>query len=329
MSSPVADISSAGVEFADILEYLEPIREYLANPAISEVMINPDLRVFVEESGRMREVTGCRLNRSDINAAVKRIARAGNTEPSEDNPILNVRFGDGTSRICMVLPPASPDGPAIAIRKFRPYPFTAQELIEQGSLPQFVFDSLAAAIDRNRNILISGGMGSGKTTLLNVLASQIPCDPNERICLLEFPSELQLPHPNKLLFQASEALGFSALIKDAALRIGAHRIILGEVRGEEAYDLLRTLNLGVRGSFATIHADNAEEALYTLASLATTAKANLNPSFVRDQVARAIHYVVHVARAADGKRQVQELFQVGKYDAETHQFTGSVLYSVQ
>jgi pilus assembly protein CpaF len=327
MSSPGLAMERRGVEFADVLEYLEPIRDYLDSPTISEVMINADLSVFVEEFGRKREVTDCRLNRADISAAVKRIARADNTEPGENNPIINVRLGDGASRICIVLPPASPDGAAISIRKFRPYPFTAQELIQQGSLPPFVFESLAAAIDQSQNILISGGLGSGKTTLLNVLARQVPL--TERICLLEYPPEIQLPHRNRVSLQASDDLDFSVLIKKAVLRLGADRIILGEVRGEEAFDLLRALNLGLRGSFATIHADNAEEALYTLASLATSAKPNLNPSFMRDQVARAIHYVVHVARAGNGKRQVQELLQVGKYDAEKQQFACQTLYSNQ
>jgi len=326
MSSAAAAIQKAGVEFADILEYLNPIRELLESPTISEVMINPDLSVFVEEFGEMRQVTGCRLNRSDIIAAVKRIARADNAEPGENNPIINARLGDGTSRICIVLPPVSPDGVAISIRKFRPCPFTAEELIEQGSLPRFVFESLAAAIERGRNILISGGLGSGKTTLLNVLARQIPL--SDRICLLEFPSEIQLPHVNKVRLQASDDIDFSALIKKAVLRLGSHRIILGEVRGEEAFDLLRALNLGMRGSFATIHADSAEEVLYTLASLATAAKANLNPSFIRDQVARAIHYVVHVERTA-GKRQVVELLQVAKYDPEAHRFLSQSLYSIR
>jgi pilus assembly protein CpaF len=123
MSSPAPALERPGVEFADVLEYLGPIRELLASPTISEVQINADLSVFVEEFGRKREVTDCRLNRADIHAAVKRIARADNTEPGENNPIINVRLGDGASRICIVLPPASPDGPAISIRKFRPYPF--------------------------------------------------------------------------------------------------------------------------------------------------------------------------------------------------------------
>ena len=327
MSSAAFATQKAGVEFADILEYLEPIRLLLEDPTISEVMVNPDLSVFVEEFGQMRKVTGCRLNRADIAAAVKRIARADNTEPGENNPIINVRLGDGASRICIVLPPASPDGVALSIRKFRPCPFTAGELIEQGTLPRFVFDVLAAAIELGQNILISGGLGSGKTTLLNVLARQIPL--SERICLLEFPPEIQLPHVNKVRLQASDELDFAVLIKKAVLRLGPHRIILGEVSGEEAFDLLRALNLGLRGGFATIHADSAEEALYTLANLATAAKANLNPSFIRDQVARAIHYVVHVARAASGKRQVVELLQVGKYDAEAHQFLSQSLYSIR
>jgi pilus assembly protein CpaF len=315
-----------GTEFEDVLEYLEPIREFITSPSISEVMINPDLTVFVEEGGWKREIRGCRLARVDVAAAVKRIARADNTEPSDSNPIINVRLGDGVSRICIVCPPASPDGFSISIRKFRPYPFTAEELIEKGSLPRPAFEELAAAIERSDNILISGGLGSGKTTLLNVLACQVPL--SERICLLEFPPEIQIEHRNKVSLQASDDIDFSVLIKKAVLRLAPDRIILGEVRGEEAFDLLRALNLGLRGSFATIHADNAEEALYTLANLATANKPNLNPSFIRDQVARAIDYVVHMARGRDGNRRVCELIRVRKYDPERHQFEAESLYSV-
>ena len=317
---------SAGIEFEDVLEYLEPIREFVISPNISEVMINPDLSVFVEEQGRKREIPHCRLLRADVVAAVKRIARADNTEPSHANPILNVRLGDGVSRICIVCPPASPDGFSISIRKFRPYPFTAEELIQNGSLPHPVFEELAAAIGRSDNILISGGLGSGKTTLLNVLARQVSL--TERICLLEFPPEIQIEHRNKVRLQASDDIDFSVLIKKAVLRLAPDRIILGEVRGEEAFDLLRALNLGLRGSFATIHADDAEEALYTLANLATVNKPNLNPSFIRDQVARAIDYVVHMARGRNGDRRICELIRVRKYDAERHQFETESLYSV-
>lgn len=311
--------------FDDILEYLDPVRALLESATISEVMINADLSVFVEECGRKREVSGCILKRADISAAVKRIARADNTEPGEGNPIINVRLGDGSSRICMVLPPASPDGVTISIRKFRPYPFTAEELIEQGSLPREAFKTLADAIARNENILIAGGFGSGKTTLLNVLAREIPLE--ERICRLEFPPELQLPHRNQVSLQASDELPFSTLIKKAVTRLGPDRIILGEVRGEEAFDLLRALNLGLRGLFATIHADSAEEALFTLASLATMAHENLNASFIRDQVARAIRYVVHIARMSDGSRPVQELIRVTGYDDATRRFSVDSLYT--
>jgi pilus assembly protein CpaF len=224
----------------------------------------------------------------------------------------------------MVLPPASPDGVTISIRKFRPYPFTAAELIEQGTLPVAVFETLAGAIANNENILIAGGFGTGKTTLLNVLAREIPLD--ERICLLEFPPEIQLPHRNKVNLQASDDMPFSTLIKKAVTRLGPDRIILGEVRGEEAFDLLRALNLGLRGSFATIHADSGEEALFTLASLAGMAHENLNPSFVRDQVARAIRWVVHIARDAEGKRPVQELIRVGGYDERSRKFETTEIY---
>lgn len=312
------------LDFEDILEYLEPLRPFLTSDTITEVMINADLSVFVEEAGRKRKVVACGLKCADVAAAVKRIARADNTEPGEGNPIINVRLGDGSSRVCIAMPPVSPDGISIAIRRFRPHPFTAEELIAAGSLPRHVYECLVAAIQKSNNVLISGGIGSGKTTLLNVLAREVPI--TERICLLEYPPEIQIQHENKVRLAASEDVDFAALIKHAVLRMAPDRIILGEVRAEEAFDLLRALNLGLRGSFATIHADSAEEALYTMASLATSSKPNLNPTFIREQVARAIHYVVHIEKN-DGKRAVQEVIRVeNKYDAVAHQFRFEPLY---
>lgn len=310
--------------FEDILEYLDPIRDLLLNPDISEVMINPDLGVFVEERGKKEEMGGIRLRRQDIVAAVKRIARADNVEPGEGNPIVNVRLGDGASRVCIVGPPVSPDGYAISIRKFRPRPFTSEELIQKGAMPRWVYELLERSVDSGENILIAGGLGSGKTTLLNVLARRVPL--SERICLLEYPSEIQIDHRNKVALQASDDFDFPVLIKRAVLRLSADRIILGEVRGEEAFDLLRALNLGLRGSFATIHADDAEEALYSLANLATSNKPNLNPTFIRDQVARAISVVVHMAKTSDGIRRITQVIHVGRYDAEAGKFLYRIDY---
>src|SRR4051812_10700071 len=181
--------------FEDVLEYLEPLRDLLVNEDVSEVMVNPDLRVFVEELGIKSEVTGLRIRPENLLAAARRIARHEGVELNEQTPICNARFGDGSSRVCIVIPPVSPNGLALTIRRFRTQSFTAHELIQAGALPESVWAELARAIEQRKNILVAGGMGTGKTTFLNLMARLIP--EHERIVLLESPPEIQIDHPNK------------------------------------------------------------------------------------------------------------------------------------
>ncbi len=309
--------------FADVLEFLRPIQHLIDNEEVTEIMVNSDRSVWIEVVGQ--KAPACiTLPANWLNAALVRIARADNHEPSEDNAIVNCRFGDGSSRICMVFPPVSPDGPCFSLRKFKPQLWTATDLIEREALTVEAYLILKKLVAENKNILISGGVGTGKTTLLNVLALDIPS--SERILLLESPSEIRLPQPNQQRLQADEQYGFGQLIKDAALRLSSDRLIMGEVRGEEAHDLLRALNLGMRGSFATIHADHADEALFTLASLASSAKPNLRPDFIRQQTGKAIHVVVHVIRSGSGRRFVSEILAVNGYDDASGIFVTNCLY---
>ena len=296
------------LSFEDVLDFFSPIAQWLSAPGVSEVMINADLRVFIEQDGRKFEVNGTCLSSQLITAAVRRIARTEGVEVDEEHPVCNARFGDGQSRVCIVLPPASPHGPVVSIRLFRRIGFTAEDLVANGSLTPARRAYLEGQVRERRNILIAGAMSTGKTTLLSVLARDIP--DTDRILLLEQPPEIQLNQPNVVALQASDTLPFSSLIRNAVLRLNADRIILGEVRGEEAFDLLRVLNTGHGGSFATVHADSPEEALYTIASLAVSAKPNVTPLHIREQVAKAIHTVVFVAKQPSGQRVVTEVVRV-------------------
>lgn len=321
MTTGTAPAREAG--FSEVLEFLKPIQHLIDNEEITEVMVNSDRSVWIEVAGK--KTPACiTLPAKWLHAALVRIARADNHEPSDDNAIINCRFGDGTSRICMVFPPVSPEGPCFSLRKFKQQLWTATDLIERQALTIEAYLALKKAVADNRNILISGGVGTGKTTLLNVLALDIPS--SERILLLESPSEIRLPQPNQQRLQADDRYGFGQLIKDAALRLSSDRLIMGEVRGEEAFDLLRSLNTGMRGSFATIHCDYADEALYTLASLASSAKPNLRPDYIRQQTAKAIHVVAHVVRASSGRRLVWEILAVEGYDTKAETFRTKHLY---
>jgi pilus assembly protein CpaF len=309
--------------FDDVLEYLEPIADLLLDFRYSEVMVNPDGRVFVEENGIKREMTNRTLKRENLIAAARRIARDNNTEIHAENPIMNARFGDGSSRVCIVLPPASPKGPMFSVRKFPMTTFTVEDLLRSGSLPESVWTVLQRALADNANFLIAGSTGSGKTVLLNALVRTVPAQ--ERICTIEMPIEIRLEHPNHFQLEATVAEDMPKLVQ-TALRLVPDRIIVGEVRGEEAFDLIRALNTGHRGSFATFHANGALEALYGLSRLANAAKPNLNASFVREDTAHAIQYVVHAVRSSEGKRFVSELIRVKGYDSQTHQFIAERLY---
>jgi pilus assembly protein CpaF len=312
--------------FEDVLEYLSPIADLLLDYRYSEVMINPDLRVFVEENGIKREMPDRVLKLAHLTAAARRIARDDNTEINEDSPIVNARFGDGSSRVCIVMPPASPLGPAFSIRKFPLTTLTIEDLIRVGSLPASVWASLEKAITDRENILIAGATGSGKTVFLNACLRTVPA--TDRICTIEMPIEIRLDHANQLQLQATRAEDFPQLVQ-TALRLVPDRIVLGEVRGEEAFDLLRALNTGHRGSFATFHANGALESLYGLSRLANAAKPNLNAAFVREDTAHAIQYVVHIVRSSEGKRFVSELIRVEGYDSQTQQFITKTLYQYQ
>src|SRR5687767_10266306 len=304
-----------------ILPFLRPIEDLLCDPAVTEVMVNEGgRRVFIERRGLLEPVDGRVLESRNLTVAVKNIARACGDEISELQPLLDARLEDG-SRVAAMFPPCAVGGPALTIRKFTRR-YTLGELVQIGTLTPAIADRLVGAVRAQQNILVSGGTGTGKTTLLNALAAHIPN--NDRVILIEETSEIHLNKPNVLRLEARRAqaaLGQEAplppvTIADllrASLRHRPDRILVGEVRGSEAFDLLQALNTGHLGSMSTIHANSSEQALTRLAHCVLTANVGLPHRSTREAIALAIHVVVHIARR-DGRRQVTEVLTIRGYE---------------
>lgn len=310
-----------------ILPFLRPIEDLLVDPQITEVMINEGgQRVFVERNGRLDRVSDRVLEPRNLTVAIKNIARACGDEISDMQPLLDARLEDG-SRVAAMVPPCAVGGPILTIRKFTKR-FTLHELVQVGALTPGMADSLRAAIDGQQNILISGGTGTGKTTLLNALAAHIPAE--DRVIVIEETAEIHLEKPNVVRLEARRAqapLGHEAPLPPvsiadllrAALRHRPDRILVGEVRGAEAFDLLQALNTGHLGSLSTIHANSAEQAFTRLAHCVLTANVGLPHRSVREAIALAIHVIVHIARV-DGHRRITQIVDVRGYEGETDRF---------
>jgi pilus assembly protein CpaF len=317
-----------------ILPFLRPIEDLLVDPGVTEIMVNDGGRcVFVERNGSLEAVANRSLESRNLTVAIKNIARACGDEISDMQPILDARLEDG-SRVAAMFPPCAIAGPALTIRKFTRR-YALEDLVRIGTLTTELAASLVDAIAAQQNILISGGTGTGKTTLLNALAALIP--DNDRIVVIEETAEIHLDKPNLLRFEARRAqlpLGQEAplppvTITDllrATLRHRPDRILVGEVRGPEAFDLLQALNTGHLGSLSTIHANSAEQALTRLAHCVLTANVGLPHRSTREAIALAIHLVVHIARVR-GKRQVTEIVRLRGMDGDADRFVLEPLFS--
>jgi pilus assembly protein CpaF len=303
------------MSFDVILPFLRPIAHLIQDPEVSEIMVNGSRRVFVERDGLLGQVTDVSLDERNLRVAVKNIARALGDDVSEEQPILDARLPDG-SRVAAVCPPCSVGGTTLTIRKFQTRFFTAEELIRIGTMTPAVLATLQDAIAGGANVLISGGTSTGKTTILNALAAFLP--PNDRIVVVEDTAELHIEHVNLVRFEARRAQPHAPAItiRDllrATLRHRPDRIIVGEVRGGEAFDLLQALNTGHAGSLSTIHANSAAQALARLASCALQGGIELPYQAIRRQIADAIQIVLHLSRSTR-RRYVYEMIRVGRYD---------------
>jgi pilus assembly protein CpaF len=304
------------MSFEVILPFLRPIEGLIRDPEITEIMVNGPAAVFIEREGQIEPVPGVSIPEKSLQVAVKNIARALGDEISEENPLLDSRLPDG-SRVAAVIPPCSIGGTTLTIRKFQTRMFTAAELVRAGTMSECILECLRDAVERRRNVLISGGTGSGKTTLLAALAAFISA--RDRIVLIEDTSEVQIAKPNVVRFEARrEQPGLPPVtIREllwATLRHRPDRILLGEVRGEEAFDLLQALNTGHGGTLSTIHANSARQALSRFTSCVLQSGIELPYQAIRAQIGDAVQVLIHLERR-HGKRVVAEVLRVERFDA--------------
>ena len=301
--------------FRLILPYLRPIEHLILDPEISEIMLNSPTEIFIERQGLIEQVQGVTIPNDQLRVAVQNIARSLGDDISEEKPILDSRLPDG-SRIAAVLPPLSIHGITLTIRKFNTRSFTVSDLIRIGTITEPIAALLQNAIIERKNILISGGTGTGKTTLLNILADFIPDE--DRLVVIEDTAEIHIRKPNLVRFEARRqqgpkvpAITIRDLLK-ASLRHRPERTILGEIRGEEAFDLLQALNTGHSGSLSTIHANSAAQALSRLANCVLQSGIELPYKAIKASIADSIHLLVHIERR-HARRYISEVLAIQGY----------------
>jgi pilus assembly protein CpaF len=296
----------------EILGY-GPLQPLLDDPEVTEIMVNGPYQVYVERHGKI-EMTSVRFrDERHLMRIIEKILLPLGKRVDERVPMVDARLPDG-SRVNVVIPPISLNGPCVTIRKFSRDPFTMSDLISFGTLTPEAAQFLQAAVQAKLNILITGGTASGKTTLLNVLSAFIPND--ERIITIEDTAELQLRQDHVVRLEARppniEGVG-EVTIRDLvrnALRMRPDRIIVGECRGGEALDMLQAMNTGHEGSMTTIHANNPREALSRLETMVLMAGMDLPVRAIREQIAGAIDLIVHMARLRDGSRKVMQISEI-------------------
>ena len=304
------------------IEHLRPflpgLESLLSDPSISEVMINGPHVVWIEREGRLVTHPAPDLDGEALKRAAYQICRPLAIDP-EKQPAIDARLADG-SRVAICVPPASPHV-TITVRRFGNRTFSAGDLVKMGSLPPELLAEIRKTLARRHNILVSGGTGSGKTTLLNALIALLP--KAERIVTIEDTLELRVEHPNAVRFEAAGREDSPVTIRDLvkhALRHRPDHIVVGEVRGAEAADLLQALNTGHGGSLTTVHANNCEGALERLASCAMMAGGGLPWEAVCRSVVDGISMVVHITRR-EGRRYVEDAISVGSYSLDKKRFT--------
>lgn len=297
--------------------FLEPITSYLEDPTVSEVMINGPNEIYIERGGQM-ELTSSTFSGGEVlMSAIQGIAQFVGKRIGEDRPYLDARLPDG-SRVSAILFPCARSGIILAIRKFQRETLSLSHLIEGGSLSPDLADLLRTAVLLKKNILISGGTGSGKTSLLNILSSFIPRD--QRVIVIEDSSELQIREGHVVCLEARPADRHGrgeVTIRDlltVTLRLRPDRIIIGEVRGGEAMDLIMAMNTGHGGSLATIHASSPPQALLRLETMALMSDLEIPLPILRHQISSSVDIIVQASRFNDGTRKVTHLSEVHGLD---------------
>jgi len=314
--------------FETILPFLPSIKHLILDDSVSEVMVNGSDHVFIERNGFVEQVPGISLGERALSVAVKNIARRLGDDISESRPILDSRLPDG-SRVAAVIPPCSLNGVTLTIRKFNSRHFEMEDLIRSGTLDRTLANRLEDYVLQRHNLLLSGGTSSGKTTLLSALGKFIPSD--ERLLLIEDTAEIQLAHANLVRFEARrEQNGVAAVsIRDllkASLRHRPDRILVGEVRGAEAFDLLQLLNTGHSGSISTIHASSAKQGLSRFASCVLQSGVELPYRAIKTNIGDSLNVVIQIERRP-GRRFISEVLEINSYDPDADLFDFSAIYA--
>ncbi len=298
---------------------LGPVDRFLADATITEVMVNGTDPIYVERDGAIEETTSRFMSDDHLRRVIERIVAQVGRRIDESSPMVDARLADG-SRVNAVIPPLAVDGPMLTIRKFSRDPLQVDDLVRLGTFTPTVADFVAVCVRAGLNVLVSGGTGTGKTTLLNVLSSFVPGD--ERIVTIEDAVELQLRQRHVVRLEArppnAEGRG-QVTIRDLvrnSLRMRPDRIIVGEVRGAEALDMLQAMNTGHDGSLSTVHSNSPRDALARIETMVLMAGIDLPSRAIREQVSSALDLIVHLQRFRDGSRRITQITEVGGKEGE-------------
>src|SRR5450432_2290553 len=300
-------------EVLDEVFGLGPLEPLLNDPTVSDILVNTYRRVYVERNGLL-ELTSIQFrDDAHLMSIIDRIVSAIGRRVDESSPMVDARRADG-SRVNAIIPPLALDGPCLSIRRFGRDPVTARQMIENLTLTESMLELLSTMVKGRLNILVSGGTGAGKTTLLNVLSGYIPN--SDRIVTIEDAAELQLKqeHVVRLETRPPNIEGKGAVRQRQlvinSLRMRPDRIVVGEVRGEEAFDMLQAMNTGHEGSLTTVHANSPRDAMARVENMVSMANLNIPERAVRHQIASAVHAVIQIARLSDGTRKVITISEV-------------------
>src|SRR5829696_9113095 len=298
---------------------LGPLEGFLRDPTISDILVNRHNRIYIEREGRLEESDAVFKDDKHLLQIIERIVSAVGRRIDESSPMVDARLADG-SRVNAIIPPLALDGPVLSIRRFRTDRLGADDLVDRLSLTQPMLDFLKAAVGARLNILVSGGTGAGKTTFLNVLSSFI--SDRERIVTIEDAAELVLRqrHVVRLETRPANIEGKGAVKQRQlvinALRMRPDRIVVGEVRGEEALDMLQAMNTGHDGSLTTVHANTPRDALSRIETMIAMGNVNLPEKAMRQQIAAAVQIVVQQTRMSDGSRKVTSISEITGMEGE-------------
>ncbi len=300
-------------EILDEIFGLGPLEQLLKDPNVSDILVNRFDRVYIEKAGKLELTTLAFKDNTHLMQIIERIVSRVGRRVDESSPMVDARLTDG-SRVNAIIPPLALDGPCLSIRRFGKDPVTARQMIENQSLTEPMLELLSAMVKGRLNVLVSGGTGAGKTTLLNVLSGYIPN--SERIVTIEDAAELQLKQENivRLETRPPNIEGKGAVRQRQlvinSLRMRPDRIVVGEVRGEEAFDMLQAMNTGHEGSLTTVHANSPRDALARIENMVSMANLNIPERAVRQQIGSAVHAVIQVSRLSDGTRKVINISEI-------------------